>query len=83
MTFQLENDISIAENVSLINYILLELTLHTHKSRKKHSLNMHYIITNIRTVKTLEKRMALMSDRKSIIYHKKWNVKKINCQCKK
>ena len=27
----------------------------------------------MRIVKTLEKRIASVSDRKSIIYHKKWN----------
>ena len=64
--FGLFNDNAIAENVSLINHILLIFKLCINKSTKKHSLNLNYIIANIRIVKTLEKRIASVSDRNGI-----------------
>ena len=48
--------------------------MQVYKSRKKHSLTLDYIITNLRTVETLEKRITSVNNRKSEIYHKKWNV---------
>ena len=71
--FEIFNDRSIAENFSLINHILLTFRLQVYNSCKKHSLNLHSIIVNKRKVKTLEKRITSVSDRKSKIYHKKWN----------
>ena len=64
--FGLFNDSVIAENFSLINQILLIFKLYINKSTKKHSLNLYYIIANMRTVKTLEKRIASVSDRNGI-----------------
>ena len=64
--FGLFNDSAIAENVSLINHILLIFKLCINKSTKKHSLNLNYIIANIRIVKTLEKRIASVSDKNGI-----------------
>ena len=64
--FGLFNDSAIAENFSLINQILLIFKLYINKSTKKHSLNLYYIIANMRTVKALEKRIASVSDRNGI-----------------
>ena len=64
--FGLFNDSAIAENFSLINQILLIFKLYINKSTKKRSLNLYYIIANMRTVKTLEKRIASVSDRNGI-----------------
>ena len=64
--FGLFNDSAIAENFSLITQILLIFKLYINKSTKKHSLNLYYIIANMRTVKTLEKRIASVSDRNGI-----------------
>ena len=64
--FGLFNDSAIAENFSLINQILLILKLYINKSTKKYSLNLYHIIANIRTLKTLGKRIASVSDRNGI-----------------
>ena len=68
------------ENDSLINHVFLLFKLQVYRSRKNHSLNLYYIYTNIRTVETLDKRIASVGDRKSKTYNKKWNV---NCQYKR
>ena len=72
--FGIFNDSSFAGNVFLINFTPLIFKLYDYKSRKNHMLNLFYIITNMRAVKTFENKIASVSDRKSKNYHKKQNV---------
>lgn len=61
--FGIFSNISLAENASLLNHLLLIFKLYHHYL--KLSPNLHYIIATIRIVKILKKRIASVSDTKS------------------
>ena len=83
--FEISNGSSIAENVSLLNHVLLIFKVHLYKFCKNtfvESELYYHQYTYSYIWKIFEKKIAPVSDRKSKIYHKKWNVT-INCQYKK
>ena len=61
-------------NIHLINHILLLFKLDIDKSRNKHRLNINELLSNILSIKKLEKVTAFGNAQKVAAYNKKWNI---------
>ena len=61
-------------NIHLINHILLLFKLDIDKYRNKHQLNINELLSNILSIKKLEKVTAFGNAQKVAAYNKKWDI---------